>query len=145
MKSKNIILTEGQMKLIKEYINQLQIPFEEFGDENGKENYDYYLDYIEEVGQYGTLPPSTISKEDMIKDYKERLFHVYHDINEVEEFIMNNPQYYQGDLSDIGQSSQYMLLSKLTREGYYKLVDSCFDVENIVNQFILNENGLIYV
>ena len=43
---KKFILTENQIKYLKEHIRQLQIPFEEFGDEYGKEPYDYYMDFI---------------------------------------------------------------------------------------------------
>jgi len=65
--NKKIILKENQINVLKEYINQLQIPFEEFGDEYGKEPYDYYMDFIEEVSEKGTLPPSNITIYDILK------------------------------------------------------------------------------
>lgn len=53
---RNVVLSESQIRLLKEYRSQLVLPFN--GEENGqghKANYEHFIDYLEENGRYGTL------------------------------------------------------------------------------------------
>lgn len=65
---KNIILTESQLLLLKEYHAQTVFNF----DSNGnayfkKDNWQHYIDFLEEIGKPGTLPASTWDKSDILK------------------------------------------------------------------------------
>lgn len=59
--NKQIHLTERQVHILKEYRNELTLPFD--GNPN-KENYLQFIDWLEEIGQYGKLPASSIDFED---------------------------------------------------------------------------------
>ena len=144
---KKFILTESQIKYLKEYINQLQIPFNEFGDENGKENYDYYLDFIENVGKYGELPPSTITKQELVHKLNDRIFTIFDNFSSLElvKFINQNQQYYLGDINEINHLMSNQLLNQISDEGLTKLVNQTFNTEKFVDSLTFNEKGLIYV
>ena len=63
---KTIYLTEKQLKLIKEYHNQLKIPFSNPSQAYDlKNNYEHLIDYFELIGKYGRLGPS---------QYKEKTY-----------------------------------------------------------------------
>lgn len=145
--NKKIILKENQINVLKEYFNQLQIPFEEFGDENGKENYDYYLDYLEEVGTYGELPPSDMSKLELYEEFRIRMFNMFSFLStlEIKKFLDENPQYYTGTKKEYKNLYGNALLAKITDEGLDKLANHYFDVKKIINSLTFNEKGLIYV
>ena len=144
---KKFILTESQIKYLKEYINQLQIPFEEFGDEYGKENYDYYLDYLEEVGTYGVLPPSDMSKAELYEEFRNHMYDVFHFLLtlRINRFLDENPQYYTGNKKEYKNLYGNALLAKITDEGLDKLANHYFDFKKIINSLTFNEKGLIYV
>lgn len=146
-KNKKIILKEKQINVLKEYFNQLQIPFEEFGDENGKENYDYYLDYLEEVGTYGELPPSNMSKINLYEELDNRIFSLFNFLSTLEiiNFIKKNPQYYTGTKKEIKSLYGNKLLAKITDEGLKILAKQLFDTRTFINSLTFNEKGLIYV
>lgn len=157
---KKFILTENQINVLKEYINQLQIPFEEFGDEYGKEPYDYYMDFIEEVGEKGTLPPSNTKMTDILENiiYSDILFNVLVTFIDMGgslfdygmiEFIENNPNCFEIEITedDIDNKNEYWFLKSLTKNGLYKFFISAFGTiyQNLLSKLTFNENDLIYI
>lgn len=58
---RTIRLTEKQLNILREYRNEPILPFD--GDER-KENYLQFIDWLEEIGQYGSLPSSQVKLED---------------------------------------------------------------------------------
>lgn len=67
---KTIYLKESHLSILKEYYNQLTLPFDgNYHMVNGqriptKKTYEYYIDWLEEIGRYGTLngKPNDIPK-----------------------------------------------------------------------------------
>ena len=121
------ILTENQINVLKEYINQLQIPFEEFGDEYGKENYDYYLDYIEKISKPGTLPNFNSDYNTIYKTLTNSIT-----FRNVEAYVNSV------SINDFKKiNSQKELVSFF--EKYF------FKIDDFLNQIQFTKNGLIYV
>ena len=104
---KKFILTESQIKYLKEHIRQLHIPFEEFGgDERGKVPYEYYMDYIESIGQYGTLKPKPFDKKNALEEMEESITYLinmfaaqwdFYSDNEsfIKDNIIKHPEYFK--------------------------------------------------
>lgn len=65
---KKVKVNESQVsKLIREYRSQLVLPFEhDTPNHDFKVNYEHFIDYLEENGQYGTLPSDDTSIGDLI-------------------------------------------------------------------------------
>lgn len=66
-KDKTIFISESQMQKLYEYHNQLKLPFKN-GQEIGydyKENWENFVDFLEEIGKYGTLPKSEWGMKDI--------------------------------------------------------------------------------
>lgn len=56
---KTIYLNERQIKLLKEYHGDLNIPFNHPDQPyDPKLNYEHFIDFLEDIGKYGTLEPS---------------------------------------------------------------------------------------
>ena len=59
-KKKTIFISEHQLNVLKEYRNQLELPFH--GNSKitpyAKPNYQHYIDWLESIGTYGQLPKS---------------------------------------------------------------------------------------
>ena len=150
--NKKVILKENQINVLKEYFNQLQIPFEEFGDENGKENYDYYIDYLEKIGKYGTLPPSNISKEKISKCFEYEISNYdfsnydsdYFDYL-LKQYKTDCPSLYDIDESELQDIDDDYLFEYLTPEGHVELYNDLAENGYFYETFDVNENGLIYV
>ena len=148
---KKIILKENQMKLIKEYINQLQIPFEEFGDEYGKENYDYYMDYLEHIGKYGTLPPTQYDYDQLLANFNAAVanydfFGLDSSVDErVAELKDSNPELFDVDENTLQQMDADDLFYHLTDEGKLELINQYVDMDMLLGMIQLNDNGLVYV
>lgn len=60
---KKIKLTQKQLNILKEYRNELTIPFD--GNPR-KENYLQFIDWLEEIGEYGQLPSSNVTFNDFL-------------------------------------------------------------------------------
>lgn len=75
--TKKIIISESQLLVLKEYHDQQVFNF----DDNGnayfrKNNWEHYIDYLEEIGTYGILPASNWDKYDVsnaIENAKEQI------------------------------------------------------------------------
>lgn len=64
---KKIVVNEAQiLSLIQEYKTELNIPFNhDTPDYDYKENWEHYIDFLEEIGHYGQLPQSDMDKTDI--------------------------------------------------------------------------------
>ena len=76
-RTKQIILTESQLLKLKEYHDQQVFNFDDNGNAYFKKNnWEHYIDYLEEIGTYGTLPASNWDKYDVsnaIENAKEQI------------------------------------------------------------------------
>ena len=83
-KDKTIFISESQMQKLYEYHNQLKLPFKN-GQEIGydyKENWENFVDFLEEIGKYGTLPKSKWGMKDIeaaIENSKYEAYKYYTD------------------------------------------------------------------
>lgn len=75
--SKKVIMSEGQLLVLKEYHGQQAFNFDDNGNAYFKKNnWEHYIDYLEEIGTYGTLPASNWDKYDVsnaIENAKEQI------------------------------------------------------------------------
>lgn len=154
---KEICLTTSQLKLIKERRAELNIPFKEFGsEENGyKLMYEHFIDYLENIGKYGKLQPSTISLDDITNNVAQIVETVdlerglcIDSIRNMMDWIRtlgDNERYFTcGDEInniDVNElSSEY-----LTMEGKTKIIKSLLACYGFPKSLTINENNLIYV
>ena len=73
--NKKIYIKENQLNLLKEYRNQLTIPFDGV---NGKYNYEHFIDYLENIGTYGVLEQTSKPKiNDFVDDNIIKSFNFY--------------------------------------------------------------------
>lgn len=71
---KNIILTESQLLALKEYHTQTVFNFDKEGNPYfQKNNWQHYIDFLEDIGKPGTLPASTWDKSDILKAVEQAL------------------------------------------------------------------------
>ena len=71
---KTIIISEEQAKLIKEYYDQQRFNFDDEGEAYyEKDTYQLYIDFLENIGQYGQLPQSKRNKEEWTSFIKEEI------------------------------------------------------------------------
>jgi hypothetical protein len=69
---KKITLTENQLLVLKEFYNQTVFNFDNDGNAYfKKDNWQHYIDFLEEIGKPGTLPASTWDKSDILKAVDE--------------------------------------------------------------------------
>ena len=85
----NIIRESVNSILLREYHNQLRIPFKEFG--NGHSFIDEFIDWIQYSSEKGVLPKPTITWEDGIRkgwnEFKKKGRNVWCDYEILREFI----------------------------------------------------------
>lgn len=73
--NKKIYISSEQFNLLKEYRNQLTIPFD---GKEGKYNYEHFIDYLESFGKYGRLPNAkNPNLYDYFEEYKQNAFEMY--------------------------------------------------------------------
>lgn len=149
---KSIILTEEQIKLLKEYRNELNIPFEEYG--GGKQMYEHYLDYLEKIGTYGELPPSNMKNisrmvyrmlegkkpSDFIDDYDR--------ISQIMSWVLTSADYesYFINPEEAQNCCEEELCEEmLTEEGNLEVLMSALCDEGFPDKLIINDKGLIYI
>lgn len=71
---KAVIITEEQARIIKEYYDQTRFNFDKKGEPYfEKDAYQLYIDFLENVGQYGQLPKSKHNKEEWTIFIKEEI------------------------------------------------------------------------
>lgn len=65
--SKKIVISENKLLLLKEYYRQLNLPFNHDTENyDYKNNWEHYIDFLEYIGKYGTLPKSQMTKNEVI-------------------------------------------------------------------------------
>ena len=70
---KTIYITEKQLLLLKEYHNELNIPFDDPSRPYDlKDNYEHLVDFFEEIGKYGKLPSTGFDKF----DYNQYIYNI---------------------------------------------------------------------
>ena len=84
--SKKIIVNENQLLVLKEYHDQLAFNFDEDGNAYfEKNNWEHYVDFLEDIGKPGTLPSSEWGNQeiqDAINDELEKISYDGDDLNE---------------------------------------------------------------
>ena len=147
-------------KRILEYRNQLNIPFEEFG--GGKQSYEHYLDYLENIGTFGQLPPSKLSVEDAMAQaipYANASNHIGEDLvyefcqmvvnsstlsNEQKQDYFNNFEYVCTQINDNFQNPDLDFERDLTNDGKQAYFEYYYE-NGFPDDLTINDNGLIYI
>lgn len=150
---KNVILTEKQIKKILEYRQELNIPFEEFG--GGKQMYEHYIDYLENIGKYGKLPSSNM------KNIENIIYQILEN-KEPSDFIYDDYEYIGILMEDLAQRNDtqdcfidYEEAKKLTCDeltedmltptGKYELLCLAMNQQGFPDDLTINNDGLIYI
>ena len=70
---KTIFISEYQLNVLKEYRDQLELPFEDPHTSNPymRPNYQHYIDFLESIGRYGQLPKSNCDIQKYVDTYFE--------------------------------------------------------------------------
>ena len=85
-RTKKVIMTESQLLILKEYHGQLSFNFDSEG--NGyfeKNNWEHYVDFLENIGTYGQLPASQWTRQDIknaVEKAKEDIQYFSNDLEE---------------------------------------------------------------
>ena len=83
---KKILIPENKLFLLKEYYRQLNIPFHHDTENyDYKENWEHYVDFLEEIGRYGTLPKSRWTNDDIFDKVEECLPYVENKLFEYDD------------------------------------------------------------
>lgn len=152
VKSGNSQLVYENKKQLKEYRQELNIPFEEFG--GGKQMYEHYLDYLEKVGSYGELPPSSMKNVsemvyEMIKDKKPSDFiDDYDRISHIMSWVLTDAyyeQYFINPEEAQNTSEESLCEEMLTKKGEYEVLLSCLEENGFPSNLTINDKGLIYI
>ena len=128
---KKITLTENQLLILKEYYNQTTFNFDKEGNAYFKKNnWQLYIDYLEEIGKYGTLPRSEWG------------------YNEIVESIRAEQNIITPNESDIYESDYADMFAKLTYESLFE-DDDVYDVfeptvADMLTSFKNEENPTTY-
>lgn len=149
---KNVILTEKQIKKILEYRQELNIPFEEFG--GGKQMYEHYIDYLENIGKYGKLPSSKMKNitnmiykmienknpSDFIDDYDYIGYTMewLAQRNDTQDYFIN-----YNEIQDL--CGDALSEDMLTQKGKYELLTIALEQNGFPDELIINNDGLIYI
>lgn len=93
-RSKKIIVNEGQLLALKEYHDQLAFNFDDEGYAYfEKNNWEHYVDFLEDIGKPGMLPQSQWDDNDIaraVEKAKEEIDYQSNDLNEdyyIEAFL----------------------------------------------------------
>lgn len=128
---KKITLTENQLLILKEYYNQTTFNFDKEGNAYFKKNnWQLYIDYLEEIGKYGTLPKSEWG------------------YNEIVESIRAEQNIITPNESDIYESDYADMFAKLIYESLFE-DDDVYDVfeptvADMLTSFKNEENPTTY-
>lgn len=134
-KTKKIHITENQLNVIKEYRNQLTIPFDGI---NGKYNYEHFIDWLEDIGQYGTLPSSNANTSELIKNNYNNALEEYKDRISDEEYNFNIILEQFMDYIDENNLNIFKM-TKLSKEQCQEYIDNDY-IDDIV-LYQLNDYG----
>ena len=162
---KKIYIQENQINTLYEYRSQLTIPFE--GE--GKYNYEHFLDYLEDNGMYGTLPPtSNPNLSDFVDKQLGQGFELFKEDDDLyDAFLVAFPKfldtyadelddlftipYYQEYMEDEDGYSDLMLHylnnygQHLWSEYLYDIYTDNFHESNFPHEVKQDERGLIYI
>lgn len=163
---KKIYLNESQLNILKEYSNQLILPFENDGN---KMNYEQFVDWLEDGGEYGQLPAFQGNIKDFINNYAEQAYNLYcNDVSDIEtdfdEFIyelLNDKEEIYSLFDDISPKeideylaqnrySYWNLYEYLNQHGYQELEEFKFnkfmdEISNLETELNINDRNLIFV
>lgn len=152
-KNKNVVFTESQIKKILEYRNELNIPFEEFG--GGKQMYEHYIDYLENIGKYGKLQPSNMKNIDQMiykmlenknpSDFIDDTDYITYTM----EWLSQYEKYrdYFIDYDAISNLSTYDEMDEgmLSPKGKYEILVMAMEQNGFPYRLTFNDDGLIYI
>lgn len=147
-KGKKIIVNENQLIALKEYHDQLSFNFDANGNAYFKKNnWEHYVDFLEEIGTPGMLPASTWERSDIyraVEEEKGKIDYSNDDVSEDDEreafydlvcdtFVMGN-----NDKEDIFEED---FLSWFNDYEKYKENNNSYDECDTLRHFI-DEKGL---
>ncbi len=159
---KSIYLTQKQLNVLKEYRDQLTIPFDGI---DGKYNYQHFIDWLESIGKYGKLPKSDSNIQKLMSDsFNEslELFSEDYDLElnefieylndnnislfelvnlpeeECEEYIKDNDFYISNYFNDNGKIEFDNFKCEKFQDALY---DNAFDHNN----FRTNDRNLLFI
>ena len=155
-RTKQIILTESQLLKLKEYHDQQSFNFDNEGNAYfEKDNWEHYVDFLEDLGAYGQLPASQWTKDDINRavenaknetdynaddidedDYKEAFLDVVYqsfiyDNNEEDVFEECFLEYF-GDYEEFKETHNYYDEADTLKE-FIDSKDLLDDVDNLDN------------
>lgn len=85
-RTKKVIMTENQLLVLKEYHGQLSFNFDNEG--NGyfeKNNWEHYIDFLENIGTYGQLPASQWTRRNIINEVEKAKEKIEYSSNDLDE------------------------------------------------------------
>lgn len=120
---KKIYIKENHLEVLKEYRNQLTIPFDGI---EGKYNYEHFIDYLEAIGKYGKLNATKYPDLDKIIekklskgiDYYENFLETDASIYTFEDFISKCSDNELENMFDIDEYEYFIEM-----EDYSSLMD----------------------
>ena len=89
-KGKKIFVNENQLLVLKEYHGQTVFNFDDEGNPYfKKDNWENYVDFLEEIGYYGTLPASEWSRDDIMMAVEKQKQEIDPNDDDIQESDMN--------------------------------------------------------
>lgn len=89
--NKKIIINENQLLALKEYHDQLAFNFDEDGNAYfEKNNWEHYVDFLEDIGKPGTLPSSEWGIQEIQDAVDEELEKISYDGDDLNEYDYEN-------------------------------------------------------
>lgn len=89
-KAKKIIVNENQLLVLKEYHNQTVFNFDGEGNPYfKKDNWENYVDFLEEIGNYGTLPASEWDMTDIVDEIEKQKETINPCDDDIDDYSLN--------------------------------------------------------
>ena len=142
---KTLYITEKQMKVIKEYHNQLKIPFNDPSKPYDlKANYEHLIDFFEAIGKYGKLPSVKVNMNNPSKYiYQYISDFIYGNTEWVESYDFNSIQLF------IDFIQEYYNVDKFFAPDAYSLnqirelcLNKEIDVDDLVDCGLISEDDI---
>ena len=141
-KSKKVYISEDAVRKIYEDYRQLKLPFNDTTGKgyDDKYNYEHYIDWLEEIGKYGTLESSGINKRQLwnyIEDNSQEAFNIFSEDCE-DSYYLDDISCGVNALFNYGEDwrREYFILP----EEMYE--DPDFDISDFINEYNIDIEDL---
>lgn len=146
--SKKVIMSEGQLLVLKEYHDQQVFNFDNKGNAYfEKNNWEHYVDFLENIGTYGQLPASQWTRQNIINEVekaKEKIEYSSNDLDEEDYRRAFLEVVHSSFIYENTQNEDFVedFLKNFNDYNEFKKTHNYYDEADTLDEFIRNKNLL---